>query len=233
MKFSRGLGIVALLISTLTGCSTQADPKTSAEISQITVENSLLTPSDVKDFDLEATYIPGQRLPKLEDSFDKRTISVDFGSCPDLFELIYLSEKTIPTASTWAWTAMYQKRIDDEMPVLISQQMRVNDNTYAKIVNKIKTSIDSCQTAESDGMKFSIKPLEVGTFGEQVIAINLSGDDPFSEYSQVNNVFLVIGYGNNFISSYMILGNDFSVSRVSKIASIMDSKFSSTVSSSK
>ena len=220
-------------MSVLTGCSTQADPKTSVEISQITVENSLLLPADVKDFDLDTTYVPGQRLPKLEDSFDKKTVSVDFGNCPYLFELIYLSEKTIPTANVWAWTAMYQKTIDDKMPVLISQQIRVNDDAYSKIVKNIKKSIDGCKNAKADGMTYSIKALEVGTFGGQVLAINLSGDDPFSDYSQVNNVFLVIGYGSNFISSYMTLGNDFSVSRVSKIASIMDSKFSSTVTSSK
>lgn len=223
MKKFIGTAIGSILAIVLSGCS--SDPTMNTELSQVTIENSLLVPADLPDMKLQTTYIAGRKIPPLSDSFDPGNFEdVDFRKCTDVYSPVYLSPNYIPTSETWAWTVLYDQSADAQ-PLLVAEFLRIADPRYGKIVEEVATNQSVCQDFTIGGELVKVSPLEIGKFGDFTLAYNLSPN--FEDYadSEPNFTVVVIGYGSNYLTSLLDLNKGFSVSKVASIAEAMDAKF--------
>ena len=223
MKKLLATAVGSILVITLSGCG--ADPTKSAELSQVTIENSLLTPTDLPEMNLEATYFAGRKIPPLSDSFDPENFEdVDFRKCTDVYSPVYLSPNYVPTAETWAWTVLYDQSIDAR-PLLVAEFLRIADPRYGQIVEEVATNLAVCQDFMIGGELVKVSSLDIGQFGDFTLAYNLSPNYEDYAESEPNFTVVVIGYGTNYLTALLNLNKEFSVSKVAKIAEVMDSKF--------
>jgi hypothetical protein len=215
--------IGSILVIALSGCG--ADSTKSAELSQVTIENSLLTPTDLPEMNLEATYIAGQKIPPLSDSFDPENFDdVDFRKCTDVYSPVYLSPNYIPTAETWAWTVLYEQSTDVQ-PRLVAEFLRIADPRYGQIVEEVATNLSICRDFTIGGDLVKVNSLDIGQFGDFTLAYNLLPTYEDYAESESNLTVVVIGYGTNYLTALLNLNKEFSVSKVARIAEVMDSKF--------
>ena len=223
MKKSASLTIGSILTLLLSACG--SEPTMKADLSQVTIENSLLVPADLPDMKFVATYAPGQKIPPLSDSIDPENFGdVDFRKCTDVFSPIYLSPYNVPNSKSWAWTVMYDESNEDQA-VLVSQFLRIADSKYAQIIEEVTTNQPVCKDFKIGDTGVTVNQLDIGNFGDSTLAYNLSFEHEEYAESEPNYTVVVIGYGQNFLTAFMDLNKGFSVSKVAKIAEIMDGKF--------
>jgi hypothetical protein len=223
MKKFVATAVGSILVIMLSGCS--SDPTMNTELSQVTIENSLLVPTDLPDMNLEATYFAGRKIPPLSDSFDPENFEdVDFRKCTDVYSPVYLSPNYIPTAETWAWTVLYDQS-KDVQSLLVAEFLRIADPRYGKIVEEVATNQSVCQDFTIGGELVTVSPLEIGKFGDFTLAYNLSPKYEDYAESEPNFTVVVLGYGTNYLTALLDLNKEFSVSKVASIAEAMDSKF--------